>query len=140
MVRVREDRVAHDARMLSALQAKVGELESEITQMKEEKDVLSQGCQKNVETRLEIVQSDKNHVVNKLEFLQMSHTKDVERSEKMLGEMKSCHAEAIASKEEEFAVRKACAMLPLLTLIAFDSRSSRLKRNFQKRKRRLWMI
>ncbi|KAI8103614.1 hypothetical protein M9435_004949 [Picochlorum sp. BPE23] len=67
MVRVREDRVAHDARMLSALQAKVGELESEITQTKEEKDVLSQ--------RYLAQKSELDTVLNALAQEQKDHAK-----------------------------------------------------------------
>jgi septal ring factor EnvC (AmiA/AmiB activator) len=53
--------------MLSALQAKVGELESEITQMKEEKDVLSQ--------RYLAQKSELDTVLNALAQEQKEHAK-----------------------------------------------------------------
>lgn len=45
-------------------------------------------------------------VIHSVLHVQMNHAKDAERSEKMIREMKSCHAEAIASKEQEIRCQK----------------------------------
>lgn len=69
MVRVREDRVAHDALMVSVLKVKTGELESEITLMRKENDSLAQRCstqKAELDTVLNsLAQEQKDHAISR---------------------------------------------------------------------------